>query len=112
MLKLDFSKTIYNQLASAALDEIKDHPHTEDEIRWYLSGIAFVAANFFSVRQQIRQEERETIKELINEFFDIYESDGVEFWVEIDSEDGAENIYKRFQSWKERAEAIRKRGEK
>ncbi|ORC37276.1 hypothetical protein B4O97_03540 [Marispirochaeta aestuarii] len=59
-----------------------------------------------------RQEEREEIIELIDEFFDIYESDGVEFWVEIDSEDGSENIYKRFQDWKERAEAIRNHSEK
>jgi uncharacterized protein (UPF0297 family) len=87
MLKLDFSKTIYNQLASAALDEIKDHPHTEDEIRWYLSGIAFVAANFFSVRQQIRQEEREVIIEIIKQF--------------VKPEDASTVIH-----------AIRKRGEK
>jgi len=59
-----------------------------------------------------RKEEREACAELIDEFFEIYESDGVEFWLEYDAENGSEKIYKRFQDWKEKANAIRKRGEK
>jgi len=103
MIKIDLSKTIYNQLASAALDEIKDHPHTEDEIRWYLSGIAFVAANFHSIRDQIRQEEREACAKICDEIDRAWQEKYYGFHIGQDSPKSEANKC---------AEAIRKRGEK